>query len=656
MKIQRLAVENFGPFWGKHEIDLDVSPTAPVVVIHGENMRGKTTLQNAIRWCLYGEAFGRKGIPKPSHGLLSYDAIDRGQYFMSATLVFSHEGHDFELIRHAESDEVPQSDRSLSFRTSLRKDGHFVPQRQITPEIEGVLHHDIARFFLFDGEMLSQYEELLDVPAHHTELMKQSIEKILGLPALQQAQADLRMLHMEAGRQQAAVVRRQKEAARIAATESQLSNEVEALSDDLVRLREIEGQLAERRDDLLAQRDRFVGIEADLQQEEQIEARQKATRADIQSQRERVKTLIQEAWWQPAAGVARRISGELAAAAEEQRRVSSEITIALQSIAQLESLTDQAVCPVCNQQIDEGRKDHHRNEKEKLSDKVRLLEEAGAGTGDPTRIELLRRFEDSHALATVTEIEQSIRKAELQVRQDELALGDVKERLWGDRPDTKEIQRQYDETVTQLDEVARQITSRAQLLEETRSKLAAARRRLDNSPGADPKIALRSHVLEALVDAFTHTIDVFREGMTQVVEEAATDIFLKLTTEAEYKRLAINRQFGLDIIAGNDRVIRGRSAGAEQIVAFALIGALNRSAVRKGPIVMDTPFGRLDRQHRENVLSFIPTMSEQVILLVQSGEIDEDRDLGSLEKKISHHYRLIRDGAPTRSQIEVLER
>ncbi len=69
-------------------------------------------------------------------------------------------------------------------------------------------------------------------------------------------------------------------------------------------------------------------------------------------------------------------------------------------------------------------------------------------------------------------------------------------------------------------------------------------------------------------------------------------------------------QVNIDIIANNDRIISERSAGAEQIVAFALIGALNRSAVRKGPIVMDTPFGRLDRKHSENVLSFIPTMSE----------------------------------------------
>ena len=655
MKIQRLIVENFGPFFGKHDIDLDVSPTAPVVIIHGENMRGKTTLQNAIRWCLYGQAYGRKGMPKPSHGLLAYDAIDIGQYFMSVMLTFSHEGQEFELVRHAESDGVPLNDRSLTFTISLRRDGHFVPQRQITPVIEGLLHHDIARFFLFDGEMLSQYEDLLDATAHQTQLIKQSIEKILGLPALQQAEGDLRTLHGEAGQQQAAVVRRQNEAARTGAQESQLSNAVQSLGDDLVRLREIESQLAEWRDELIAKRDRLVGVEADLQLEEQIENRLKSTGAEAKSDQERVKALVQNAWWQPAAGVARRISGELASAAEEQRRVSTEIALAKQIIAQHESLTGDAFCPLCEQRVDETQKDHHRNEIENLSNKVRQLEETTTSS-DPSRIQLLRQFERSHTLATIKEIEQSIRKADLQMRRDTIALREVKERLWGERPDTKEIQRQYDETVTQLDEVAKQIESRANQLEESKTNLAVARRKLAASPGADPKIALRSQVLEALVDAFSNTIDEFREGMKQVVEKAATDIFRSLTTDTDYQKLVINRQFGLEIITNNGRIIKERSAGAEQIVAFSLIGALNRSAVCKGPIVMDTPFGRLDRGHRENVLNLIPSMSEQVILLVQSGEIDENRDLGPLEGKISHHYRLVRDGAPTRSRIEVLVR
>ena len=44
-----------------------------------------------------------------------------------------------------------------------------------------------------------------------------------------------------------------------------------------------------------------------------------------------------------------------------------------------------------------------------------------------------------------------------------------------------------------------------------------------------------------------------------------------------------------------------RSAGAEQIVALSLIEALNFHGRRKGPMLMDTPAGRLDKSHREKM-------------------------------------------------------
>ena len=53
---------------------------------------------------------------------------------------------------------------------------------------------------------------------------------------------------------------------------------------------------------------------------------------------------------------------------------------------------------------------------------------------------------------------------------------------------------------------------------------------------------------------------------------------------------------------------------------------------------MDTPFGRLDPKHRENILKFIPTMAEQVTLLVHGGEIDRSRDLESIKDKIDREY------------------
>jgi DNA sulfur modification protein DndD len=66
---------------------------------------------------------------------------------------------------------------------------------------------------------------------------------------------------------------------------------------------------------------------------------------------------------------------------------------------------------------------------------------------------------------------------------------------------------------------------------------------------------------------------------------------------------------------------------------------------------MDTPFGRLDRRHRANILKFAPNFGAQVVLLVQSGELERDRDLNDLRQYIAHEYVIDRDGASDRSRI-----
>jgi DNA sulfur modification protein DndD len=58
--IERVQVENFGPYYGKQSVKLG-SGDQPLIVIHGENMSGKTSFLNAVRWCLYGYAKDRSG-------------------------------------------------------------------------------------------------------------------------------------------------------------------------------------------------------------------------------------------------------------------------------------------------------------------------------------------------------------------------------------------------------------------------------------------------------------------------------------------------------------------------------------------------------------------------------------------------------------------
>jgi len=117
-----------------------------------------------------------------------------------------------------------------------------------------------------------------------------------------------------------------------------------------------------------------------------------------------------------------------------------------------------------------------------------------------------------------------------------------------------------------------------------------------------------------------------------------------------YAGLQINNSYGLTILGRNGEPVPVRSAGAEQVVALSLIGALNRLATLRGPVFMDTPFGRLDTRHRTRIMEFIPTLADQVALLVHSGEIDPERDLAPVQGRVSAEWEIHHETS-TRSEL-----
>lgn len=82
------------------------------------------------------------------------------------------------------------------------------------------------------------------------------------------------------------------------------------------------------------------------------------------------------------------------------------------------------------------------------------------------------------------------------------------------------------------------------------------------------------------------------------------------------------------------------SAGEKQIYAIAILEALAKTSGRKLPIIIDTPLGRLDSNHRRKLVeNYFPTASHQVIILSTDTEIDENFHK-SLSDYISHTIKL----------------
>jgi DNA sulfur modification protein DndD len=66
---------------------------------------------------------------------------------------------------------------------------------------------------------------------------------------------------------------------------------------------------------------------------------------------------------------------------------------------------------------------------------------------------------------------------------------------------------------------------------------------------------------------------------------------------------------------------------------------------------MDTPFGRLDKKHRANILAYLPTTTSQLVLFVHEGEVDKTTDLAELKSKVGCVYE-IKEVSLRHSRIE----
>ncbi len=123
--------------------------------------------------------------------------------------------------------------------------------------------------------------------------------------------------------------------------------------------------------------------------------------------------------------------------------------------------------------------------------------------------------------------------------------------------------------------------------------------------------------------------------------KAMTDVYKRLAHKTQVHRIEISEDGAAKILGATGKEISfDRSAGENQIFATALIAGLAQVSGIKAPMVVDTPLGRLDSQHRDNILRYWTSDNgRQVILLSQDEEIDF-QFLKEIESHVSTTYLL----------------
>jgi ABC-type nitrate/sulfonate/bicarbonate transport system ATPase subunit len=91
-------------------------------------------------------------------------------------------------------------------------------------------------------------------------------------------------------------------------------------------------------------------------------------------------------------------------------------------------------------------------------------------------------------------------------------------------------------------------------------------------------------------------------------------------------KLLINNDYGLEVIDENNEFIE-TSEGGSQVCAITLITALKENINHDAPLLMDSPFMRIDDEYRQALVDLYVVKSKQTILLVSPTELIEGSDL-----------------------------
>ena len=147
MIIRSVEMNNFMPYVGEQKVSFDTSKDHPVVLIYGENNRGKSSLFSSIKWAMYGEVIDRTGRKVLEENLLNDSAFDDGERVFSVTLDLESDGDSYLIQRTAEISTDRDGKRlSSKQKVIMRKNSNFVEHVEIQPTVNQIMNKEISIF------------------------------------------------------------------------------------------------------------------------------------------------------------------------------------------------------------------------------------------------------------------------------------------------------------------------------------------------------------------------------------------------------------------------------------------------------------------------------------------------------------------------------
>ena len=622
MIFENLLINNFGVYCGKQNFDLTTQSKKPVILIGALNGSGKTTFLQAIDFVLYGKFSNYFYSQKLSYENFLIKNVNKKNFDEGAQieLTFSRKykgkKQKFKISRNWKLLGKKMKEEFYVFI-----DGKF--DDDITKDwdnfVDQILPSRVASLFFFDGEKIEQLADLEE----SKKVLKKAINSLLGLEIVDQLNVDV------------------DEFQKRSTLKIKDDDDKKIINDLEIKIKGYEDEIKVVDTKIIKEEDKLTNVRYEIR-ELDIELSQKGF-AYYDKKKEYEK---------------------------EQLNINEKRDIIHDDLVKLAG--SEAPLIILEKQLDEINSQSKRHNsslnqsivKDKINDLIHSFKEfSEKNCSDQSYLDKFNKFSDDFIIKEnndnskkqyllkdlnpyeinflLTEKFSNIKKDINSLTSKKIKLDEEYEKinqLINKIPSDDEIKplieksqklrKEEEILITKInllkDERGRSngplIKLKIELKREYEKKSAKDIDILDNKRFIDYSIKVKDILSSFHVKAIDYHI--------KRLEKLILECFKILHRKKNFiKSIKIDTtEFDLKISDNKDTEVNTEvlSAGERQLLAVAILWGLAKASNSAAPTIIDTPLGRLDSEHRLNLVEkYFPTASKQVILLSTDEEIDK---------------------------------
>lgn len=652
MQINKIKLENFRQYYGQQQIEFS-NGEKNITIIFGENGKGKTGIFRALMFGLFGTTHLNQDNEKDTIHLVNFIKLEeeKGRPVTSFVEVdFEHRSNRYilrrEVVAYKVGNKITEKVTSVKLN-EIDENGNFsaepiVDEKEIKEIINNIMDEKIKDFFLFDAERI---DTLAKTDSTVKEEVKTIIVKLLQIDKLDTGINILKGLY---SKQNKALVEKSSNLDLKIAEENieNINKKIENLNQDIeIKNADIQNCSNEIRD-----------IEQKLSENEEIRKIQEevkkleSRRNDKQQSLKYLKDGLRENSFDKCHMLTMKDNYIFVQDYLNQIVTEQKDLIPYEVIER--SLADMK-CNCCQSDLTNLKEAYESilrlKDNYKRSELTPLITKINSSIYDFNKAEedilasIHRKLEEIRAVKDeIANIEKEINRYEIDKEdfsKKEVNLNNLENSVKSKKKDLEKLK--FD--VMQLES---NITQETKNLEEEERKLTKLQAE-DLSISVDRK---KLSYIGDLRKELQAIFEDYSDDMRNKLMEETTSIFKTLIDPKDkglIDRVVINEKYEIELYNWlGTKITQDISQGQRQIVSLAFITALAKIAAGGTknidfPLFMDTPFGRVSGNNRDNLIENLPNLTSQWILLLTDTEFTVSEEMKIKEgNKLGKWYKL----------------